>query len=325
MNTLSNGKISIGVKDHGAELCSIKCGEREYLWQADPEFWARHSPVLFPIVGSVWNKEYRSHGKVFNLGQHGFARDMDFTLVSKTENEIWYRLQSSEETLEKYPYQFVLEIGYRIENRTVQVIWRVTNPADASLQGAGGAGEDLYFQIGAHPAFHWPLLSDEAIAEGTAAMKEVLAQSCQRGYFKLGLAQTGAASEGAVEGLRKSVIGAAGCFDPALSCEQKLQDGCYVALDTEVFAKDALVFEDSQVNAVTLCGQDRNPYLTIRYNAPVIGLWSPPGKNAPFVCIEPWYGRADSCNYSGLYEDKPWINRLPAGESFEGGYTIEIE
>lgn len=322
MKSISNGIISIGVKEHGAELASIKCGQREYLWQADPEFWARHSPVLFPIVGSVWNKEYRSHGRTFQLGQHGFARDMDFTLVKESADEVWYRLESSDETLEKYPYAFILEIGYKLEGRIIRVMWRVSNPAGQG-NSRGGYGEDLYFQIGAHPAFHWPMLSDEAIAQGTAAMKEELAKGNRRGWFKLGYANCG--FTGFVAGLHKSVIGSGGCFDPALSCDQAIDNQGYIALDTDSFNMDAMVFEDNQVNSVTLCDQDKKPYLTIRYDAPVIGLWSPPGKNAPFVCIEPWYGRADTCGYSGEYENKPWINRLPAGHTFEGGYTIELE
>lgn len=328
MKSLNNGIISISVKEHGAELASLKCNGREYLWQADPEFWARHSPVLFPIVGSVWNKEYRSHGKVFQLGQHGFARDMDFELVSQSADEIWYRLASNEQTLEKYPYDFILEIGYKLIGKTVQVIWKVTNPSgiSATHQGAGGSGEDLYFQIGAHPAFHWPMLSTESIEQGTAAMKAELAQHNKRGYFKLSLSSTGSVNEYAVHhGLRKSVIGSGGCFDPALNCNQDVDNDGYISLDTTSFDHDALVFENGQVNGVTLCGQDKSPYLTIRFDAPVIGLWSSPGKNAPFVCIEPWYGRADTCGYSGEYENKPWINRLGDGQTFIGGYTIEIE
>jgi len=312
MEILNNGTLSIAVKNHGAELSSIKCRGREYLWQADGEFWARHSPVLFPIVGSVWNKEFRSHGKVYGMGQHGFARDMDFEFVSKTDNEIWYRLCSNEATLEKYPYPFVLEIGYRLgegeKAGEVQVIWRVTNPAD----------EEMYFQIGAHPAFLWPGLSDAAISAGTAAMKEELGRSRERGYFRFGL------NGGASSVLPKSVIGAGGCYDPALSSEDILDAESMLALDTSSFDHDALVYENGLVNEVTLCGEDRAPYLSLSFNAPVVGLWSPPGKNAPFVCIEPWYGRADSCGYDGPYEQKPWINRLGGHRTFAGGYTIKV-
>ena len=111
MNTISNNQLTISVKEHGAELASIKHNEREYLWQADEAFWKRHSPVLFPIVGAVWNGEYRSHGNTYKMGQHGFARDMDFTLVYQTDDELRYELVSSDETIKKYPYPFRLEIG----------------------------------------------------------------------------------------------------------------------------------------------------------------------------------------------------------------------
>ena len=143
MVTLGNDIITVSVKEHGAELCSIRKGEVEYLWQADPAFWGRHSPVLFPIVGSVWDKKYRVDGREFELGQHGFARDMDFTLMNKTDTEIRFRLESDEDTLKKYPWPFVLEIAYRLEGSKIHVIWKVMNPGK----------EDMYFQIGAHPAF----------------------------------------------------------------------------------------------------------------------------------------------------------------------------
>ena len=81
MKTLSNSELTIKVSPHGAELCSILRDGKEYLWQADPAFWKRHSPVLFPIVGSVWENEYRHEGVSYALTQHGFARDMDFELI----------------------------------------------------------------------------------------------------------------------------------------------------------------------------------------------------------------------------------------------------
>jgi len=146
MHTLKNDLLTVQVKEHGAELASIRKGSIEYLWQADPAFWGRHSPVLFPIVGSVWEKRYRVDGKEYELGQHGFARDMDFSMVSSSDAEVRYRLESSEETLEKYPWPFVLEIAYRLHDNKLDVIWEVENPGT----------EDMYFQIGAHPAFNYP-------------------------------------------------------------------------------------------------------------------------------------------------------------------------
>lgn len=304
MNTLDNGIISISVKEHGAELASIKCGGREYLWQADEAFWKRHSPVLFPIVGNVWQKKFRSHGAEYPMGQHGFARDMDFTLLSKTEDEIWYVLESSEETIARYPYAFRLEIGYRISGKSVKVMWKVINPSD----------EEMSFQIGAHPAFHWPLLSTGSIAAGTEAMNRELAGSTERGWFLL---------EPQADSYVNSVIGEGGCVNPALTESLKADKG-YVALDTSSFDHDAFVLENGQVKKVTLCAQDRTPYLSVEYDAPVIGLWSSPGKNAPFVCIEPWYGRTDPMGYCGEFEDRQWIQKIGPKASFRAEYTISV-
>ena len=103
MKTISNKQLTIQVSPHGAELCSIVANGKEYLWQADPAFWKRHSPVLFPIVGSVWENEYRNEGIPYTLTQHGFARDMEFMIVAEKEDEVRYRLVSNEETLKKYP------------------------------------------------------------------------------------------------------------------------------------------------------------------------------------------------------------------------------
>jgi len=305
MEKLSNDFLSIAVKEHGAELASIRYGNREYLWQADAEFWKRHSPVLFPIVGSVWNGEYRSDNKTYMMGQHGFARDMDFKLVSKSENEIYFALESSEETLAKYPYPFKLTIGYRINDNEIEVIWKVDNPSD----------KEIFFSIGAHPAFYWPMFSDETIAKGVEAMKEELAESENRGYFLLDAKDSY---------LTCSVITEGGCVDPNLNKLVNLSDG-YLPLDTNTFNHDALVIENNQISCVTLCDAEKNPYLTVKYDAPLIGLWSPPHKNAPFVCIEPWYGRCDRVHYQGEYENKDWIQKLSPKESFEVSYKIIIE
>lgn len=305
MITLQNPSVSIGINLHGAELCSIRHAGREYLWQAHPEYWKRHSPVLFPIVGSVWQGEYRSQGQTYQLGQHGIARDMDFTLLSQTDTEAYFVLESSPETLAKYPYPFRLILGYRLEGKCIHVIWKVENPSD----------QPIHFQIGAHPAFHWPLLSNACIEEGVAAMDKALAQSKARGYFKF---------EPSVQQLDCTVITEKGCVDPSVEKIVKVEDG-YLPLDTDTFNEDTLIMEHDQVHAVTLCTQDRKPYLTLRFDAQLVGLWSPPGKNAPFVCIEPWYGLTDRVGYTGSYEDKAWMQHLEAHGTFEASYQIILE
>ena len=290
MHTLKNEMLAISVSSHGAELSSIRKGTVEYLWQADPKFWARHSPVLFPIVGSVWEGRYRVAGKEFLLGQHGFARDMDFTLVDQTDTMLRYRLESTEETLAKYPWPFRLEIAYRLHDNKIDVIWDVTNPGP----------EDMFFQIGAHPAFNYP--DYDPIAEA-------------RGYF----------SFDRKEGLECIRIKEKGCVDAITKYPLELDaDGRYPLTSSTFDVIDTLMLQDSQLRRVTLHRTDGTPWLSLGFTAPVVGLWSPPCRNAPFICIEPWYGRCDRAGYEGDYRDKDWINRLAPGERFSSVYTIEI-
>ena len=110
MYVLQNEELKVSVASAGAELKSAldqKTG-REYLWNADPAYWNRTSPVLFPVVGSYKDKTSYYDGKAYTMGQHGFARDMEFTLESSSDTEIWFVLRADETTYEKYPFDFEL-------------------------------------------------------------------------------------------------------------------------------------------------------------------------------------------------------------------------
>lgn len=291
MKTLTNEQLTIQVKELGAELCSIKenATGREYLWQADPAFWKRHSPVLFPIVGAVWNNEYRHEGRCFPLSQHGFARDMEFRLTVDKPDEVRFRLDSNDETLKCYPFLFSLEIGYRLEGNRVVVLWAVKN----------SGSEEMHFQIGAHPAFYFP---------------DYTTESEWRGFFAFDKK----------EGLEYILIKAKGCADPEVKYPLSLDEEGMLPIDIHTFDRDALIFEESQLRRVTLLDNRREPVLSLHFTAPLVGLWSPPAKNAPFVCIEPWYGRCDRVDYSGEYKDKDWMQHLAPGESFNASYEIEV-
>ncbi len=290
MINLSNRKISVEISKKGAELCSIK-GLRtktEYLWQADPVYWKRHSPVLFPIVGSVWGNEYRYGGIIYSLSQHGFARDMNFSLLSVTDTELWLRLESDSSTLNKYPFPFILEIGYRLMANQIIVSWRVENP---STKG-------MYFQIGAHPGFYYPCFNENEV---------------ERGYFMFNKSKN----------LFVTPIVERGC----VSTERRplqLVDGL-LPINSHTFDNDALILEGSQVKEVTLLDKNKKPYVSVRFDAPVVGLWSPPAANAPFVCIEPWYGRCDRVNYNGDFRDKDWVQYIPIRGVFKASYVITFE
>ena len=285
---ISNDRITIQVDSMGAELRSLKeiASGREYMWNADPQYWKRTSPVLFPLVGAVKDGAYRVEGREYPMGQHGFARDAEFQLKSQVASEIWFTLESGEETLKKYPYPFVLELGYELVDSSVVVKWRVKNPGT----------ECLYFSIGGHPAFLCP------IEEGTKQ-----SDYCLR--FDTG----------------EQVVSS--CLENGLVSGQtityKLRNG-ELAVTESLFDKDALVIEHDQAHSVAIVSPDGREYLKVEFDAPLFGIWSPPGKQAPFICIEPWYGRCDRKDYAGEWKEREWMQSLYAGETFSADYKITV-
>lgn len=145
--TISNSTISASIKHAGAELFSLKNNDnKEYIWEGNPDFWGKHSPILFPIVGTLKNNTYTIEGKEYQLPRHGFARDMEFQLVEKTENSAVFSLKSNSETLKKYPFEFELQLIYTLEDTALHIEYKVINKS----------GKKLPFSIGAHPAIALP-------------------------------------------------------------------------------------------------------------------------------------------------------------------------
>jgi galactose mutarotase-like enzyme len=145
--TLSNSIISAQIKSLGAELCSLKDNtNRDYIWEGNPAFWGKHSPVLFPIVGTLKNNTFYHNDKEYALSRHGFAREMEFQLVEKTESSATFSLQSNSETLKNYPFKFELQIQYTLFNATLELAYTVINRDSTEIP----------FSIGAHPAFDLP-------------------------------------------------------------------------------------------------------------------------------------------------------------------------
>ena len=285
---LKNDTVAVTIRFHGAELVSLQDAQgREYLWNADPAYWKRHAPVLFPLVGSLKDKQYRLGGKTYPMSQHGFARDMHFSLLSENEQECWLRLTENMATMTVFPYEFILDVGYRLGERCVENIWRVTNPAS----------RPLYFSLGGHPAFVCP--REAGGRQADYALR-----------FDTG------------EPLRCSVLGEGGLVQP--QTKTIATDKGLLPIDAHLFDDDALVIENHQAHRVSLVDPQGHDYLSVSFDAPLFGVWSCPKKEAPFVCIEPWYGRCDAEDFAGSWEERAWGNILQPGEVFEAGFRIEL-
>lgn len=289
--TIKNEKLSVTIAAHGAELSSIydKANDRELVWKADPAFWNRHAPVLFPNVGKYYGGHFTYNGTDYPMGQHGFARDTEFEQAASGENFVTYRLCADEESKKVYPFDFVLEITHRLNGNRLTVEWNVKNTDN----------KEMYFTIGGHPAFNVNVLPDTDFEDYSLVFKE----GTEKLYYVLLDAESGIAIGDKVY-------------------ELELTDSKY-ALKKDMFDKDALVFDGGQIEWAALALPDGKPYIALESKGfPNFGIWSKPG--APYVCLEPWCGRCDNKGFEGEISEKPGIIALKAGETFKKSYDIIV-
>ena len=284
---LENNKLKIRVNSMGAELTEIinKENNLSYLWDANPLHWKRSSPVLFPNVGKYYNGKFRYEGKEYSQGQHGFARDMEFELLEQKDNYISFVLNSNEKTKVNYPFEFCLILYYELKENEIVVGWKVINKDN----------KEMYFSIGGHPAFNVPL-------------KDENRSDCYL-YFK------------DVNNVESTMINSSG-YSIGKVVNYPLEEG-YLKITDDLFDDDALVIEQQPIKEVSITDKNKNPFITIKMDCPLFGIWSP-SRTTPFVCIEPWYGRCDSEGFDKTLAERKYQNKLNVNEEFDVNYSIII-
>lgn len=286
MLTLETANSRANILLKGAELCSLyhKETRTEYIWDADPAFWNKHSPILFPIVGTLKSDTYSYKGKSYSLPRHGFARDMNFVVVQQETDQVLLSLQADETTLVKYPFLFLLKVHYKLTDNALRVTYTVEN------EGV----DNMYFSIGGHPAFKIPI-SDTLQFEDYELQFN---QSERADIYPL-------SNEGFL--LQNGV--------PFLEGTNK------VLLNKELFYEDALIFKQLNSKSVRLASSKDPRFIEVSFEQfPYLGVWSK--KDADFVCIEPWNGVTDLEHASGLLEDKEGICLLPPKQTWEGAWQV---
>jgi galactose mutarotase-like enzyme len=288
MFTIENEQLKVSIHPKGAELQSLyhKDYQLEYMWDGDPAFWGKHSPLLFPIVGTLKGNTYYYDGKAYSLPRHGFARDREFAVESQRPDAITFLLQSDEQTRAIYPFDFELRVGYRLVSNKVATMYQVRNPSS----------EPIYFSIGGHPAFRVPLIPETEYTDYYLEFDGVET-----------LPRWPISKDGLIE--RKPL--------------PLLQDTAVLPLRKELFAKDALVLKHPVSTGITL--RSGRTERRLRMDFPgflYLGIWAAP--NADFVCIEPWCGIADSVGSDQQWVEKEGINQLEGGGIFQRTWTATL-
>ncbi|MDB5235914.1 MAG: hypothetical protein JWR44_2907 [Hymenobacter sp.] len=287
--TLLTARCRATFSAHGAELISLvtSVNSLEYVWPGDPAVWARHAPVLFPLVGRLPNDAYQHEGQGYKLPQHGFARDQEFAVVHHSPTELVFRLQHDETTRAVFPFAFELTISYILHDTQLTVRWDVRNPA---------LDQPLLFSIGAHPAVRCPLLPGEAFEDYYFEFDHPV--TLERHLLQGGL----------LTGETAPV----------------LREGHELPLSYELFADDALVFKHYDFTSLTLRSRKSAHFARFRFDGfPYLGLWTK-GAGAGFVCVEPWHGIASPAGEPGELREKEGILTLEAGQVFSATYSVEV-
>lgn len=290
---LENERMRAEIESFGAELKSLvrKADAREYMWEADPVFWGKTSPILFPFIGKLEGAQYHYNGKSYEMDKHGFARDMEFTAAQRERDRIVFALESNPDTMIKFPFSFVLEVEYALLSDGISEKVRVTNKG----------GGTLYFSFGGHPAFACPRKDGSERARTECFVKLYGAEG------KAGVAST---EIGVPDGLLTG-------NKPEIS----LENGIFPIAEG-IFDHDALCFADGGITAAALLDKDKKEYVRLEADCPVWGIWSMPDSRAGYVCIEPWWGICDSKGYAGALQERPYTNSVDAGASWTCAYRI---
>lgn len=291
MRMIENDVLKVTIADAGAELSSVfdKETQTERMWNANPDVWNRHAPILFPFVGRVTGGVYRYDGTEYEMKtQHGFARDMVFECIEETKTSVTHRLLPTEATRAIYPFEYALFVthAFDAENpRKLHITWSVKN---------NGTGEMLYC-IGAHPGFTVPTEKDS---------------DKENYYFEI---------PGREDMEYIQVSPASGFAVPDVHYPLKTDNGFFKFSDA---VYDTIIF-DTNIDTVRIARPDKTPYVTMECgDFPFFAIWTK--KTGNFICLEPWVGRTDDDGFTGTVNEKASIVTLAAGEEKTISHTMEF-
>jgi len=285
--SINNHFLSISVNKNGAELASVMQldNQFEFIWNADPAVWNRHAPVLFPIVGKLKNNKISINGNLFEMSQHGFARDSSFELVNKTEKSLTFLLQSNLKTLEKYPFEFQFYIIYSFTEITNQlkITYKITNNSTVEMP----------FSIGAHPGFKLPIPDLNQYEINFDSLSNIERHLLEDGLFNY-------------------------------ETENIKLENHLLKLNPELFDKDAIVLKNAGTKKIALKHQFSNYEVSCEFNDfDDLGIWAKKGNQA-FICLEPWLGFSDNIDADSEINNKKGIIILPVNETFEASYFLNF-
>lgn len=288
ITTIENQELKVGIKTKGAELCSLidRADGVEHMWKADPKFWPRHAPILFPCVGESKGGKISVDGVDHPMGRHGFARHEEFALIESDKNKAVFELRANNSTRKHFPFDFVFKVTYSLDGKSLKQEFEVVNTGEQTLG----------FQLGGHPAFAVPFGEQGVYSDYEIRFDRTLE-------------------------LNRHLLTESGLYSG--KTRGVLNDEDRFGLSYELFEEDALVFMNIESKQVWIQHREGGKKLVMDFEGfPHLGIWSVPG--ADYVCLEPWVGCADKIDQpTGLFK-KDSIVVLEKGKQFKADFSIAL-
>ncbi len=296
--SIENDVLEAKIDSLGAQLLSVtdKATKHNYLWGADPAYWGKTAPILFPFIGKLEGAGYTFNEARYAIEKHGFARDMQFAIVQEglaskdaTDGQVTAANEEaatpSKVTLGiasagmagKYPFPFTLQITYALQDRKLFM----------KIEIANAGTEAMYFSFGGHPAF---------------------AAGPDRRAYRVKL--YGAEDKAVVT---STDIGVPDGLLTGGSTKIALANGSFPIV-SGIFDQDALCFVAEGITAIGLIDETGKEQVRVQADCPVWGVWSMPTDEAAYVCFEPWWGICDAKGYAGTLQERPFTQTLAGGE-----------
>lgn len=287
---LNKGALTATVTDLGGELISMKRDGREYIWTGDPAYWNGHNPILFPVIGFLKNGKTCFDGIEYAIPKHGYARKSQFTLVDQSDDSITLAMTDNAATREGYPFAFRFEVTHKLSDNGFTTSFRIDNKSD----------KEMPFMIGGHTGFCLPFTDGCSFSDHA-----LIFQQNEHDTTLL------------------EAVGGQLIEDP-IGIPDYMGGSDRIALDYSLFDKDALILKGLTSRKVKLC--DRyGKGVEMDFNGfDLLGIWTPTGKESPFLCIEPWNGVNAFLNEDAEFSDKPHIRKLLPKDSYTVSYSVKI-
>ncbi|WGK69720.1 aldose 1-epimerase family protein [Candidatus Haliotispira prima] len=294
---IQNDLLSVEIDQLGAELCSMKRldSNTEYLWPGNPETWNGRAPVLFPIIGPLLDGEYQLDGQTYQMPQHGFARRAAWQPVKTDSDSILFRLEESPQSLEQYPFAFILEAGYRIRGEELECSYRVVHKPNPD---APHRDRTMPFAVGSHTAFRVPIKPGLSFNDYELEFEK---------------------EEDTVRYLQTAAGPLSGETVPFRTQNRKL------ALEHSFFADGSIIFKNLASKRITIRSPKDERKADISFAGfPYCTLWTYLQSSQPYLCIEPWYGVTATLGSSTDLREREGNQELQPGEEFSCTFQIRL-